>query len=277
MARRRALTVRALRAGGAAYLGQAAGRSWEHGRYQGPYLRDTLMGMGAMVETLETSHTWSRLGELHERGRRGDPRRARGPGNAGPRLLPPLARLRRRRLALLHLHLPRPPRRRDRAVGRGQARRLRGDRRPRRHDHPPPRGRPRPRPLHGGRGGGGRPRGPARGQGAARPDRDHEPRQAALLLSARAAAICLVGRRFRAARIVARALSWLLSPVSFPFFFVYSHSAVRGRRMLPASLGRLSRAEHCHAPHWRPCRLSWFYVSRFSAIACAWRRRRSGR
>ncbi|HET9678354.1 MAG TPA: FAD-linked oxidase C-terminal domain-containing protein, partial [Solirubrobacterales bacterium] len=33
---------------------------------QGPYLRDTLMGMGAMVETLETSHTWSRLGELHD-------------------------------------------------------------------------------------------------------------------------------------------------------------------------------------------------------------------
>jgi alkyldihydroxyacetonephosphate synthase len=65
VARRRALTVRALRAGAAAYLGQAAGASWEHGRYQGPYLRDTLIGMGAMVETLETSHTWSRLGELH--------------------------------------------------------------------------------------------------------------------------------------------------------------------------------------------------------------------
>jgi alkyldihydroxyacetonephosphate synthase len=64
-ARRRALSVRALREGGAAYLGQTAGRSWEHGRYQGPYLRDTLMGMGAMVETLETSHTWSRFGELH--------------------------------------------------------------------------------------------------------------------------------------------------------------------------------------------------------------------
>ena len=64
-ARRRALGVRALRGGGAAYLGQAAGQAWEHGRYQGPYLRDTLMGMGAMVETLETSHTWSRFGELH--------------------------------------------------------------------------------------------------------------------------------------------------------------------------------------------------------------------
>lgn len=64
--RRRALTVRALRQGGAAYLGQAAGQAWEHGRYQGPYLRDTLMEMGAMVETLETSHAWSRFGELHE-------------------------------------------------------------------------------------------------------------------------------------------------------------------------------------------------------------------
>jgi alkyldihydroxyacetonephosphate synthase len=65
VARRRALSVRALRAGGATFLGQAAGRSWEHGRFQGPYLRDTLMDIGALVETLETSHIWSRLGELH--------------------------------------------------------------------------------------------------------------------------------------------------------------------------------------------------------------------
>ncbi len=65
LTRRRALTVRSLRAGGAVYLGRAGGRSWEHGRYGGPYQRDLLMEMGAMVETLETSHTWSRLGELH--------------------------------------------------------------------------------------------------------------------------------------------------------------------------------------------------------------------
>ena len=65
VARRRALAARALRAGSAAYIGRAAGRSWEHGRYRGPYLRDTLMDMGAMVETLETSHAWARLGELH--------------------------------------------------------------------------------------------------------------------------------------------------------------------------------------------------------------------
>ena len=65
VARRRALSVRALRRGGAVYLGEGAGRSWEHGRYQGPYLRDTLMGIGALVETLETSHTWSGLAGLY--------------------------------------------------------------------------------------------------------------------------------------------------------------------------------------------------------------------
>jgi alkyldihydroxyacetonephosphate synthase len=66
VARRRSPSVRELHRGGAVYLGQAAGRSWEHGRYQGPYLRDTLMDMGAMVETLETSHTWSELAGLHD-------------------------------------------------------------------------------------------------------------------------------------------------------------------------------------------------------------------
>jgi alkyldihydroxyacetonephosphate synthase len=66
VARRRALSLRELRRGGAVYLGQSAGRSWEHGRYQGPYLRDTLIDMGAMVETLETSHTWSELAKLHD-------------------------------------------------------------------------------------------------------------------------------------------------------------------------------------------------------------------
>ncbi len=64
VARRRALASRALRAGGVAYLGRSAGESWEHGRFQGPYLRDTLMDMGAMVETIETSHTWSKLNDL---------------------------------------------------------------------------------------------------------------------------------------------------------------------------------------------------------------------
>ena len=64
--RRRSLGHRRLRAGGAVPLGTAAGRSWEKGRFEGPYLRDELLGMGVFVETLETSHTWSRLDELYQ-------------------------------------------------------------------------------------------------------------------------------------------------------------------------------------------------------------------
>src|SRR5205085_7025660 len=31
-----------------------------------PYLRDVLVGIGVLVETLETATTWSRLAELHQ-------------------------------------------------------------------------------------------------------------------------------------------------------------------------------------------------------------------
>jgi alkyldihydroxyacetonephosphate synthase len=63
--RRRAVAARVLRAGGAVPLGTRAGRSWERGRYDGPYLRDELLDAGVMVETLETAHSWSRLHELY--------------------------------------------------------------------------------------------------------------------------------------------------------------------------------------------------------------------
>jgi alkyldihydroxyacetonephosphate synthase len=63
--RRRSLAQARLRRGGAAALGGSAGRSWERSRYGGPYLRDELMNLGVMVETLETAHTWSRLDELY--------------------------------------------------------------------------------------------------------------------------------------------------------------------------------------------------------------------
>ncbi len=63
--RRHSLARKRLRGGGAVPLGASAGRSWERSRYQGPYLRDELMNLGAMVETLETAHTWSRLEELY--------------------------------------------------------------------------------------------------------------------------------------------------------------------------------------------------------------------
>ena len=64
--RRRSISAPLLRSGGAVALGEAPGRAWERGRYEGPYFRDELMDLGYLVETLETSHTWSRLGELYE-------------------------------------------------------------------------------------------------------------------------------------------------------------------------------------------------------------------
>ncbi len=63
--RRRELSRRLLRKGGAVTLGASPGSSWEQGRYDGPYLRDALIDQGILVETLETSHTHSRLGELY--------------------------------------------------------------------------------------------------------------------------------------------------------------------------------------------------------------------
>jgi len=47
-------------------LGQVVGRSWKRERYAQPYLRDTLLGHGVLVDTLETATTWSNLMHLYE-------------------------------------------------------------------------------------------------------------------------------------------------------------------------------------------------------------------
>jgi alkyldihydroxyacetonephosphate synthase len=65
VARRRAIAHRLLRRGGGVALGAGPGRAWQRGRYRGPYLRDELLDLGYMVETLETAHTWSRLQDLY--------------------------------------------------------------------------------------------------------------------------------------------------------------------------------------------------------------------
>jgi alkyldihydroxyacetonephosphate synthase len=63
--RRRSVSSRILRSSGAVSLGARPGEAWEHGRYDGPYLRDELMELGYLVETLETAHTWTRLQDLY--------------------------------------------------------------------------------------------------------------------------------------------------------------------------------------------------------------------
>ena len=63
--RRRQLSRRLLRKGGAVPLGSSPGRSWARGRFEGPHLRDVLIDAGILVETLETSHTYARVEELY--------------------------------------------------------------------------------------------------------------------------------------------------------------------------------------------------------------------
>ena len=65
IARRRAPAARRLRAAGALPLGRGPGEAWRGARFAGPYLRDTLLDRGVLVETLETAATWTGLPALH--------------------------------------------------------------------------------------------------------------------------------------------------------------------------------------------------------------------
>jgi alkyldihydroxyacetonephosphate synthase len=62
---RRETAVEVLRDGGGVAIGQQAGRAWVRTRFSGPYLRDTLMDRGVLVETLETATTWTKLFTLY--------------------------------------------------------------------------------------------------------------------------------------------------------------------------------------------------------------------
>lgn len=62
---RRSATLRAFRRHGGVGLGRRVGASWQRGRFQGPYLRDTLMDAGYLVETVETATEWRTLPLLH--------------------------------------------------------------------------------------------------------------------------------------------------------------------------------------------------------------------
>ncbi|MEU1526965.1 FAD-binding oxidoreductase [Nocardia rhamnosiphila] len=53
-----------LRAAGGTELGPEPAREWQHGRFAAPYLRDSLLDVGVLCETLETATTWSALADL---------------------------------------------------------------------------------------------------------------------------------------------------------------------------------------------------------------------
>ncbi|MDF1604360.1 FAD-binding oxidoreductase [Nocardioides sp. YIM 152315] len=59
-AKRAAVTALLTDLGGTA-VGEAAGEKWAHGRFDAPYLRDSLLDLGVLVETLETATFWSNV------------------------------------------------------------------------------------------------------------------------------------------------------------------------------------------------------------------------
>ena len=63
-AKREAVTALLTRLGGTV-LGEAAGEKWAHGRFDAPYLRDSMLDVGVLVETLETATFWSNVERLY--------------------------------------------------------------------------------------------------------------------------------------------------------------------------------------------------------------------
>ena len=61
---RHAETHAIMAAHGGTSLGEQPARAWEHGRFDAPYLRDSLLTAGALCETLETATSWSNIPAL---------------------------------------------------------------------------------------------------------------------------------------------------------------------------------------------------------------------
>jgi alkyldihydroxyacetonephosphate synthase len=62
----REATAARLESLGGECLGEELGRAWAEGRFHGPYLRDSLLDVGVLVETLETATFWSNLPRLYD-------------------------------------------------------------------------------------------------------------------------------------------------------------------------------------------------------------------
>jgi len=64
-ARRVTTSTLLARLGGTA-LGESGGQAWARGRFHGPYLRDAMLDVGVLVETVETVTFWSRLRQVYD-------------------------------------------------------------------------------------------------------------------------------------------------------------------------------------------------------------------
>lgn len=65
IAGKRRTARRILKAHGLVSGGKRFGKGWEHGRFDGPYMRDTLIDHGMFLDTLETATTWTAMPALH--------------------------------------------------------------------------------------------------------------------------------------------------------------------------------------------------------------------
>ncbi|MGI5163617.1 FAD-binding oxidoreductase [Spirillospora sp. CA-253888] len=65
IAERRAVVRAVLEQAGGERLGAGPGEKWVHGRFNAPYLRDSLLDVGAFAETLETAAFWSQIPALY--------------------------------------------------------------------------------------------------------------------------------------------------------------------------------------------------------------------
>jgi alkyldihydroxyacetonephosphate synthase len=65
VARRRAPAARVLRQAGGLYVGRRPGEVWRRSRFDGPHVRDDLLDVGVLVETLETATRWSNLDRVY--------------------------------------------------------------------------------------------------------------------------------------------------------------------------------------------------------------------
>jgi alkyldihydroxyacetonephosphate synthase len=63
---RRESTTTLLSGLGGQGLGEAGGAAWARGRFHGPYLRDSMLDVGVLVETVETVTFWSRLRAVYD-------------------------------------------------------------------------------------------------------------------------------------------------------------------------------------------------------------------
>jgi alkyldihydroxyacetonephosphate synthase len=62
---RRAACTGLLETLGGTDLGEEGGKAWAAGRFHGPYLRDSMLDVGVLVETLETVTFWSNLDHVY--------------------------------------------------------------------------------------------------------------------------------------------------------------------------------------------------------------------